>query len=1017
MSGERSSCACGWVLLSGPAPSRCPACGAQLGSSGGGQGQLGPYELLGRIGAGAMGQVFRARDRRQGREVALKLLLAAEASEAQRSRFLREGRALARVRHPNLVEFHEAGTHQGRLFLAMELVRGVSLSERTRERVTRPAEALRLGAELGRALGALHAAGILHRDVKPANVLLDERGAVRLVDLGLARGEALGQTRLTRTGALVGTPHYMAPEQFSATRELSPAVDVYALGSVLYELLTGRPPFLQESLLGLAGAVADETPEPPSRHGAEVGSEVDALVLSMLAKDPGQRPRDGDAAARALEELLAPAERQASARALPVFAFLVMGAFGLGVGSSSARPALRPSPAEARSERAPSRALASATPAEGAELLAALARAEAAVEVAPLGTATLVAEEGVLAALRALRAAGQASFADELRLFELLDLRGAREAEDLGRELLAGSLDSEARALILARLYGELRTSGPEGGSWVEDQIARLEGAGPQVCLARSVVAYEQDPSRALALTRAGLAQAPRDSGLRFQQASIYSRLGQVEEARRELVQIEQGATSPGWRAWARVARSAVHERVEPEHIEAAIRIHPGAYVLEVGAQLALLADDGARALELLQRAHELGRTYRFVRAPIFRELLRLGRWQELQQLTRRTLAEDPGWELAIRYGALAEAWLGNSSGALRLLARGVEASVGEQARRLSWLLATNARDLGDWEGAARGLSAEVEQRLPGSELAALLQAYQAEARGDLGVALEALEGGGPTALRRLAEVELRLTRGGRPGGRALLAASEDAARAAGDAWLLAYLALLEPEAGRRRALSRRASDLASSSSPSAASEVYVMRYALLAAEGEREVFNAFHGRLNQRLWQRRPEVNPHDLGHLARSVCIAWRRSQPGLIRTSQGFHSTALTALRLMPWSWLALDELGETFPGLAEQHRFVQGSYLPLVGSGSRLADLVRLHLVEINLARGYEHAAAGFLEATPLRAEGPLSYQTQRARYLSRIGHFEEAHRQVTELLRAAPNYAPARKLLEELGRAQ
>lgn len=1009
MSRSPASCACGWGSPAGERPARCPACGAQLGAARALRGEFGPYELLERIGAGAMGQVFRARDRRQGREVALKLLLASETNEKQRGRLQREGRALARVQHPNLVEFHEAGEHEGRLFVAMELVVGTSLAERTRTQPIASDEALRLCAQLARALGALHAAGVVHRDVKPANVLLDPRGAARLVDLGLARGEALGQTRLTRTGALVGTPHYMAPEQFGAEKELGPAADVYALGSLLYELLVGRPPFLQDNLLALAGAVANETPDPPSRHGAEIPAEVDALVLRMLAKDPAERPPDGAAAADELEALLAP---KAKAGPAPLLAFVVLGAFGFGLGASLERERGAARRASPTTEASAPAALPPASPRPSPGVPVTLEQAEAALGVAAAGSATVAAEQALIAALEGRRSRGEATPAQEQRLFELQDRLGTRAAEDLGRELLEGDLDAETRGWILGRLYPELIHSGREAREWASAQLARLTGEGPGVCLARGVAAAYGDLSESLTQCRNGLSQAPGDPALLLQLAETLISLERREEAKAALRELERCTDSRAWIARARLSLAMLDRSRSEELAEEALRIYPAPFVSDQAAQLALLRADTARALELFRLALAQGRSYRFVSAPIFRDLLFQARWEELREATQRELARDPSWELAIRYGALAELWLGRPGAGLLVLARGVRASRGQQARRLSWHLATAARGLGDWGAAGRELRSYVDEQLPDSELGVLLGAYEAESRGDAEASLQVLRGGGPSSLRRLAEFELRLPRSSRAAMADLLSGLSAAAQATSDPWLLSLLSVLHPEPRGKRELSRRAYGMCRGQPRGLTSEVYATRHAVLSAYGTPQVFDAFHQRIDQRLWQLREELFPLDLALLSRSLCVAWKRFKPDLRQDSTDYHSTALIGLRLAPWSWVSFETLAASFPTFRQRQRYLQGCYLPILGPSSHLADLTRLALARLNLQGGFEQTAAVYLDATRLRAKGSWLHQSMRARMLFGLGFPAEGKRQLEEVLREAPRFSAARRFRED-----
>jgi len=259
-----------------------------------------------------MGEVWLAQGPDGGR-VALKVLPAALAASGEgAARFRREREALARVSHPNVVRAlgpSETDDALGLAFFPMELVLGKSLADLLAEHGPfETAEAARLCAETARALAAAHAAGLVHRDVKPSNLLVDREGRVRLTDFGLAR--ALDASSLTGTGKTLGTPAYMAPEQ-AAGKEAGPAADLYALGCVAYELLAGRPPFRAESALAVLRMHVEA--EPP-RLPATAPDEYAALVARILAKDPATRP-SAEEVACALEAIAGASPVDAAARA------------------------------------------------------------------------------------------------------------------------------------------------------------------------------------------------------------------------------------------------------------------------------------------------------------------------------------------------------------------------------------------------------------------------------------------------------------------------------------------------------------------------------------------------------------------------------------------------------------------------------------------------------------------------------------------------------------------------------
>src|SRR6266516_1149118 len=240
--------------------------------------QVPSYNVEAELGHGGMGVVYRAWHLRLRRCVALKMLLAsAHAQPAERERFLREAEAVAGLRHPNIVQVYEAGDVNGQSYFTMELIEGGSLAQQI-QGVPQPVrKAAALVATLADAVHAAHQSGIVHRDLKPANILLTADGTPKVMDFGLAR-RLQGGGDLTLSGVPMGTPSYMAPEQAQGQRDSAgPAADVYALGAILYELLTGRPPFRAETGAATLQQVLTEEPVPPRRLNCRVPRDLETI--------------------------------------------------------------------------------------------------------------------------------------------------------------------------------------------------------------------------------------------------------------------------------------------------------------------------------------------------------------------------------------------------------------------------------------------------------------------------------------------------------------------------------------------------------------------------------------------------------------------------------------------------------------------------------------------------------------------------------------------------------------------
>ena len=248
------------------------------------------YEVLGELGRGGMGVVYKARQSQVNRLVALKMILSSRhAGSEARKRFRIEAEAVARLQHPNIVQLYEVGEHDGHPFFSLEFCEGGTLSRHLKDEPISAERAARMVELLARAIHYAHERGVVHRDLKPANVLLDGAGNPKIADFGLAKrlDDDQGQTR---TGEIMGTPEYMAPEQAAGRiREIGPCTDIYALGAILYDMLTGRPPFQAPSVLEALELIRSQEPVPPSRLRLRLSRDLETICLKALQKEPGKR--------------------------------------------------------------------------------------------------------------------------------------------------------------------------------------------------------------------------------------------------------------------------------------------------------------------------------------------------------------------------------------------------------------------------------------------------------------------------------------------------------------------------------------------------------------------------------------------------------------------------------------------------------------------------------------------------------------------------------------------------------
>jgi len=298
--------------------------------------RIGPYEVVELRGQGGMGEVYRARDTRLGRDVAVKVVppsLSGDAAFAQR--FDREARAIARLQHPHVCTIFDVGSDRGVDYLVMEYLEGEALDERLRRGPLALEDVLKIGTEIASAVAAAHEQGIVHRDLKPGNIMLTAAGS-KVLDFGLAKERAwldveddsdsptLAQP-LTREGSLLGTIHYMAPEQLEG-READSRSDVWALGCVLYEMTTGRRPFAADSAARLAAAILDQEAGPLGRSRPDAPESLASVVSRCLSKKPDDRPRDARDLLAQLKVVSLDSSSESGARRLLILPFSQPGA-------------------------------------------------------------------------------------------------------------------------------------------------------------------------------------------------------------------------------------------------------------------------------------------------------------------------------------------------------------------------------------------------------------------------------------------------------------------------------------------------------------------------------------------------------------------------------------------------------------------------------------------------------------------------------------------------------------------
>ncbi len=259
---------------------------------------IGPYEVITEISRGGMGIVYKARDTSLKKTVAIKVLIrGGNASEEERKRFRREAEAAAKLQHSNIVPIHSVGVCEGLHYFVMDFIEGEQLDALATRGSVSPRQALDYGEQLADALAYAHAAGVIHRDIKPANVIIDRYGRPQLMDFGLAKEMDAGdRTQLTQVGTTMGTPTYMPPEQAEGDLEgIDTQSDVYSLGALLYEMLTGRPPFEGPTTMAILMKVLEEEPRRPRRINPRIHPDIETICLKAMAKEKRERYKSAEA--------------------------------------------------------------------------------------------------------------------------------------------------------------------------------------------------------------------------------------------------------------------------------------------------------------------------------------------------------------------------------------------------------------------------------------------------------------------------------------------------------------------------------------------------------------------------------------------------------------------------------------------------------------------------------------------------------------------------------------------------
>src|SRR5215468_9353991 len=273
--------------------------------------KLGQYEILSPLGAGGMGEVYRARDSRLNRDVAIKVLLGLSAERERLIRFEQEGRAAAALNHPNILAIFQMGTHAGVPYIVTELLEGKTLAESLRRGPLPMRKAIDYGEQIAQGLAAAHEKGITHRDLKPENLFVTKEGRIKILDFGLAKLSPLKETSdalaptITRHGVAIGTVGYMSPEQVRG-QDTDHRTDIFAFGAILYEMVTGRRAFRGDSAIEVMNAILKEEPPELGEMGMAIAPGVEKVVRHCLEKKPEHRFHSAHDLGFALEALSLP---------------------------------------------------------------------------------------------------------------------------------------------------------------------------------------------------------------------------------------------------------------------------------------------------------------------------------------------------------------------------------------------------------------------------------------------------------------------------------------------------------------------------------------------------------------------------------------------------------------------------------------------------------------------------------------------------------------------------------------